>query len=77
MRHIKSEISSGKFKKMKELYENNIGFRDSVDKYMAAFENITQIADKGDESKLMMSIVIGSDAGRLYMVLADVLKGKK
>lgn len=76
MRHIKSEISSGKFKKMKELYENNIGFRDSVDKYMAAFENITQIADKGDESKLMMSIVIGSDAGRLYMVLADVLKGK-
>lgn len=76
MRHIKSEISSGKFKKMKELYESNIGFRDSVDKYMAAFENITQIADKGDESKLMMSIVIGSDAGRLYMVLADVLKGK-
>ena len=61
---------------MKELYENNIGFRDSVDKYMAAFENITQIADKGDESKLMMSIVIGSDAGRLYMVLADILKGK-
>ncbi len=76
MRHIKSEISSGKFKKMKELYENNFGFRDSVDKYMAAFENITQIVDKGDESKLMMSIVIGSDAGRLYMVLADILKGK-
>jgi len=77
MRHIKSELTPAKYKKMKDLYASNIGFRESVDKYMAAFENITQAADKGDDSKLLMSIVIGSDVGRLYMVLANVLKGKK
>ena len=27
-----------------------------------------------DQNKLLMSILIGSDIGRLYMVLADVLK---
>jgi len=76
MRHIRTELTPSKCKKMKELYEQNIGFKESVDKYMAAFENMTQMADKGDDSKLLMSIVIGSDVGRLYMVLANVLKGK-
>ena len=76
MRHIRSELSAGKHKKMRELYESNIGFKESVDKYMAAFEAMTQAVDKSDDSKLLMSIVVGSDVGRLYMVLAHVLKGK-
>lgn len=77
MRHIKTELSGGQSRKMKELYKKDTDFRSSVDKYMRAFETMTQAAGKGDDSKLLMSILIGSDAGRLYMVLADVLKGKK
>ena len=76
MRHIKSELSASKYKKLKELYQSDPAFRESVDKYMEAFETMTQTLDKEDDSKLWMSIVIGSDVGRLYMVLADVLKGK-
>lgn len=77
MRHIKTELSGGQSRKMKELYKKDVVFREAVDKYMRAFEAMTQAVGKGDESKLLMSILIGSDAGRLYMVLADVLKGKK
>ena len=76
MRHIKSELSASKYRKLKDLYKTSPEFKDSVDKYMGAFEQITQTLEKGDESKLFMSIVIGSDVGRLYMVLADILKGK-
>ena len=77
MRHIRSELSAAKNKKLKELYQSNPEFKESVDRYMGAFERLTQALGKGDDSKLLMSIVIGSDAGRLYMVLAEVLKGKK
>ena len=76
MRHIKSELSASKYKKLKELYQADPAFRESVDKYMEAFETMTQTLDKEDDRKLWMSIVIGSDVGRLYMVLADILKGK-
>ena len=77
MRHIRSELSTAKYKKLKELYKTNPTFQEAVDTYMSAFEQMTQTLDKGDENKLLMSIVIGSDVGRLYMVLANVLKGKK
>ena len=77
MRHIKSELSSAQYQKMKDLYQADPAFKKSVDLYMEAFENMTQTMNKADESQLLMSIVIGSDAGRLYMVLANILKGKK
>ena len=77
MRHIRSGLSAAKVKKLKELYQANPEFKESVDRYMGGFERLTQALDKGDDSKLLMSIVIGSDAGRLYMVLAEAVKGKK
>jgi len=76
MRHIKSELSPAKYKKLVELYESDVEFHESVDKYMSGFESMTQEMDRGDDSHLLMSVVIGSDVGRLYMVLANILKGK-
>ncbi len=76
MRHIRTELGSGTAKKMKEMYQSNRAFRTAAQGYMAAFEKMTQQVGQDDGNKLLLSIVIGSDAGRLYMVLADVLKGK-
>lgn len=75
MRHIKSELGSGKEKKLRELYLSDPQFKEAVDHYMLSFEHMTQNINKGDDSKLLMSIVIGSDIGRLYMVLANMVKG--
>ena len=41
---------------------------------MREFEDMTKMVQNEDENKLLMSILIGSDIGRLYMVLADVLR---
>lgn len=74
MRHITKMISSTQQKKILSLYETNEDFRLTITRYMAEFEGMTKKAQEGEESKLLMSVLIGSDVGRLYMVLADVLK---
>ncbi len=74
MRHITKMISGAQHKKILSLYESNEDFRLAITRYMAEFEGMTKKAQEGEESKLLMSVLIGSDVGRLYMVLADVLK---
>lgn len=74
MRHITKTIKASQHKKMRQLYEDNTDFRLAVTRYMAEFEGMTKKAQEGEESKLLMSVLIGSDVGRLYMVLADMIK---
>lgn len=77
MRHITKEISSSQVKKIRELIKIDPEFKLAVSRYMAEFEGMTKAARADGENNLMMSILIGSDVGRLYMVLADILrKGK-
>lgn len=77
MRHITKELSSSQVKKIKELINTDSEFKLAVSRYMAEFEGMTKAAKIEGENNLMMSILIGSDVGRLYMVLADILrKGK-
>lgn len=76
MRHITKELSSGQVKKIKELHKNNAEFKKAVAHYMSEFEGMTKAAKQND-ADLLMSILVGSDVGRLYMVLADIFrKGK-
>ena len=74
MRHITRMISETQHKQIKDLYKENADFNQAINRYMTEFEDMTQAVQKEDENKLLMSILIGSDIGRLYMVLADVLK---
>ncbi len=74
MRHISKSLSGAKVSKINELYQTNKSFRMTVARYMAEFEGLTQMARKESDNNLLMGILIGSDVGRLYMVLADVLK---
>ena len=77
MRHITKELSASQVKKIKELINVDPEFKLAVSRYMAEFEGMTKAANAEGENNLMMSILIGSDVGRLYMVLADILrKGK-
>ena len=74
MRHITKMISESQHKKIVEFYKQNEDFRLAVARYMSEFEGMTKKASESEESNLLMSVLIGSDVGRLYMVLADVLK---
>lgn len=77
MRHITRMISESQHKQILELYQTNTDFNQAVSRYMSGFESMTQMVQTTDQNKLLMSILIGSDIGRLYMVLADVLKRKE
>ncbi len=74
MRHIARKISETQGKKVQDLYLKDKDFNLAVNRYMAEFEGLTKSAREEGETNLLMSILIGSDAGRLYMVLADVLR---
>ena len=74
MRYITRMINETQHKQIKDLYLNNEEFNQAITRYMREFEDMTKMVQNEDENKLLMSILIGSDIGRLYMVLADVLR---
>jgi len=77
MRHITKELSSSQVKKIKGLIKADPEFKLAVSRYMAEFEGMTKVAKAEDKNNLMMSVLIGSDVGRLYMVLTDILRKEK
>lgn len=74
MRHITRMISETQHRQIKDLYLENEEFNQAITRYMTEFEDMMKAVQNKDQNKLLMSILIGSDIGRLYMVLADVLK---
>ncbi len=74
MRHITQTLSGSKVKKIQEFYQKNQAFQTAVQKYMKAFVEMTKMVQLNDKNGLFMAVLLGSDAGRLYMVLTQILK---
>ncbi|MDR2901873.1 MAG: hypothetical protein LBU87_02025 [Lactobacillales bacterium] len=74
MRHVTEKISAKKSKQIRDMYAKDGEFKKAVVLYMSEFERMTKMAEQGDENSMLISVLIGSDVGRLYMVLADILK---
>ena len=75
MRHLRGEIRATKSEKIKKLYRENLAFQSAVNHYMQAFEQMTYEAKENSSGTPLLGVLIGSDVGRLYMVLAEVIKG--
>ena len=75
MRHLKEEIKATKAEKVRKLYRENVAFQSVVNHYMQAFEQMTYEAKETAPDNPLLGVLIGSDVGRLYMVLAEVIKG--
>ena len=73
MRHIRQMISESKRQKILDLAKANPGFKENVVLYMKTFEDLT----RGLENSPWLGVLVGSDPGRLYMVLATLFKGDK
>lgn len=74
MRHIAQAVSGAKVKKIQEFYQKNDAFQTAVQKYMKTFADMTKVLQNNDKDGLFMAVLLGSDAGRLYMVLTQILK---
>ncbi|MGN0920056.1 MAG: hypothetical protein ACI4OR_04820 [Alphaproteobacteria bacterium] len=75
MRHLRQEIRSAKAEKVKALYRENMAFQMAVNHYMGAFEQMTYEAKENSADSPLLGVLVGSDVGRLYMVLAEIIKG--
>jgi len=75
MRHLRAEIKATKSEKIRKLYRENMAFQSAVNHYMQAFEQMTYEAKENSAENPLLGVLIGSDVGRLYMVLAQVIKG--
>ena len=75
MRHLRAEIKATKSEKIRKLYRENMAFQSAVNHYMQAFEQMTYEAKENSADSPLLGVLVGSDVGRLYMVLAEVIKG--
>ena len=75
MRHLRDEIKITKAEKIRKLYRENMAFQTTVNHYMQAFEQMTYEAKENSADTPLLGVLVGSDVGRLYMVLAEVIKG--
>ena len=73
MRHIKSILEQPKRQKAVDTLVQNPTFQENVKSYMKTFEDLT----RGLENSPWLGVLVGSDPGRLYMVLATLFKGEK
>ena len=75
MRHLRDEIRAARAEKVRKLYRENIAFQSVVNHYMQAFEQMTYEAKENSADSPLLGVLVGSDVGRLYMVLAQIIKG--
>lgn len=75
MRHLREEIKATKAEKIRKLYRENMAFQSTVNHYMQAFEQMTYEAKENSTDSPLLGVLVGSDVGRLYMVLAQIIKG--
>lgn len=75
MRHLREEIKTTKAEKIRKLYRENMAFQTAVNHYMQSFEQMTYEAKENSADSPLLGVLIGSDVGRLYMVLAEVIRG--
>lgn len=75
MRHLQRELKQSQVQKVRQLFQKNISFQTTVENYMKTFEQMSFQASENATESPLLEVLIGSDMGRLYMVLAQIIKG--
>ena len=76
MRYLAQNIKKAKADKIRQLFKQDALFQSNVVNYMRTFEQMTHQATENASDNPLLAVLIGSEVGRLYMVLAEVLKGE-
>lgn len=76
MRHLIVSLPERKRDKVRELFEQTPAVRAAMTRYMAEFDDLISKAKSSEKKSVLLPVLIGSDAGRLYMILKQCL-GKK
>jgi len=78
MRYLMTALPKDKAESFKKLYHDNSTLRVAVTRYMSEFDALALKAKNNEKKDVLLPVLIGSDAGRLYMILKQILgKSKK
>ncbi len=72
-RHLARVLDKQKVAAIRSKFEKDSEFRGYVTRYLAEFDTILGRAKANERSGIMTAILIGSDIGRVYMVLSRTL----
>ncbi len=71
--HIIKKLGRKEIARIRDLYEKDSDFRAISDKYLGEFEVLLEAAEKSDRPDTMLSVISGSELGKIYYVLARAL----
>lgn len=62
---------------IKKMFEENPEVRSAISRYMASFEELIEKAQRNEHKDILLPVLMGSDAGRLSMILTACLAPRK
>ena len=72
-RHLVRILDKQKASAIRTKFEKDAEFRGYVTRFIAEFDTILSRAKNNERSGIMTAILVGSDIGRLYMILSRIL----
>ena len=76
IRYLSRAIDKNQIRKIGEKYTEDSEFRNYVSKYMGIFEGVLSRAQENERSDVLTAVLLGSEAGRLYMTLSRVFNAQ-
>ncbi|MFV0627239.1 MAG: hypothetical protein ACK5N8_07820 [Alphaproteobacteria bacterium] len=73
VRHLEKTMTKKQIINIKTLFEKNVEFRTFVTRYISEFEHLLDKAKKSENASLLLSVLSGSDIGKIYYILAKSL----
>lgn len=71
--HMTKKLGRKEIARIRDLYEKDGDFRELSDKYIGEFEVLLNAAEKSDRPETMLSVISGSELGKIYYILARSL----
>ena len=72
-RNIVKKLNRKQIIKIRDEYEKNTDFRALTDKYISDFETLITAAQNAERSEVVLSMISGSDIGKIYYVVARAI----
>ncbi|MDR1694273.1 MAG: hypothetical protein LBR70_03670 [Lactobacillaceae bacterium] len=73
VRHLSKVMTKKQIASIRDLFEKNADFRTFVTRYISEFEYVLEKAKKNEKSSLLLSVLSGSDIGKIYYTLVKAL----
>lgn len=73
VRHLSKVMTKKHVTSIRDLFEKNADFRTFATRYISEFEYILEKAKTNEKSSLLLSVLSGSDIGKIYYTLAKAL----